>query len=200
MPHEQVLLAAGRPELRRPDAPGPHPVVVFVREQGAGRACPYVEEATRALVSFRVAVLVLDITGERGGDCIDDLRGALDVVSRLDDVDGARIGIAAVGPGTAIALRLSAADPRIGVLVLRAPRLVNAAEAVARVSVPTLLLVDEHDELGRTTADLLLPRLACGELEIVHRGDQPFEDADTLATALTVSWLKSHLGKRPGRP
>ncbi len=187
-------------ELWRPDTPGPYPVVVFADGWGGGQASPDNLALARALVSFRVAVCLVNPIGdgertraESATGRVDDLRAVLGAVCRGDEVDGTRIGVAAAGVGAAIALRLAAVDERIGVLALRSPNLASGEAEVTGVSVPTLLVVDERDEPSRTTAEILLPRLTGGQLEVVRRGDHPFEDAETLATALIVSWLKSHL-------
>jgi alpha-beta hydrolase superfamily lysophospholipase len=64
------------------------------------------------------------------------------------------------------------------------------------VTVPTLLVVGEHDDMIRAANETLLGQLGgARQLEIVPEGDHLFEkpSARRRATALMVDWLARHL-------
>jgi putative phosphoribosyl transferase len=195
---------AGR--LLVPASPGPHPVVVFAHGWGSGKDSPRNRAVAEALRALGFAAFLFDFTGHGESEGtqedstqeqqVDDLAAALGALERLDEVDGRRLGVAGASSGAAVAILASARDRRIRALALRSPNLTGAEASVSRVSVPTLLVVGEHDEPIRTALGPLLDRFGGPRrLEVVPGGDHLFEDpaALTRATAATVAWFKDHL-------
>ncbi|MEK7700649.1 MAG: alpha/beta fold hydrolase [candidate division NC10 bacterium] len=195
---------AGR--LLVPASPGPHPVVVFAHGWGSGKDSPRNRAVAEALRALGFAAFLFDFTGhgESQGapedstpeQQADDLAAALDTLEGLDEVDAGRIGAAGARSGAAVVLVLAARDPRIRALALRSPNPAGAEDAVARVTVPALLVVGEHDTPIRKAIALLLDRFGGPRrIEVVPGGDHLFEDPAALAsaTAATVAWFKDHL-------
>jgi len=111
-------------------------------------------------------------------------------------VDGGRIGVVGSSSGAAVALQQAAGDPRIRALVLRSGNPAGAEAVATRVTVPTLLIVGEHDEPIRLANAELLGRLrGPRRLEVVGGADHLFTAADALgrAVALTAAWFDEHL-------
>ncbi|MBI1963253.1 MAG: dienelactone hydrolase family protein [Candidatus Rokubacteria bacterium] len=128
---------------------------------------------------------------------VDDLGAALDALEGFDEVDAGRIGVVGASSGAAVALLRAASDRRIRALVLRSPNPSGAEAAVARVTVPALLVIGERDAPIRDACEPLLGRFGGPRrLEIVPGGDHLFAEPAALAraTAATVAWFKEHLG------
>jgi predicted phosphoribosyltransferase/dienelactone hydrolase len=203
------FVLAGR--LLRPASPGPHPVVVFAHGWGSGKESPRNVAVAEALCREGFAAFLFDFTGhgESQGSPEDstavqqvaDLEAALDTVSGLADLDSRRIGVLGASSGAAVAVLTAARDPRIRALALRSPNLTGAESTVARVRVPTILVVGEHDEASRMALGDVVDRFG-GQwrLEVIPGGDHLFSDphARTRATAVTAAWLAERL--RPGAP
>lgn len=194
-------------ELLLPAAgPGPWPVVVVAHGWGSSKASPRNRAVAEALRAVGIATLLFDFTGhgESQGTLeqstfehqVGDLRGALDVLAALDDVDGGRLGLAGASSGAGVALALAAEDRRVRVLALRSGNFEGAEAAGPRVTAPTLLVVGEHDAPIRAANEALLARLGGPRrLEIVPGGDHLFQEPEALrrATALMTGWLVRHL-------
>ena len=198
------LALAGR--LLVPASPGPHPVVVFAHGWGSGKDSPRNRAVAEALRRLGFAAFLFDFTGHGESEGtqedstqpqqVDDLAAAVGALDSLDEVDGRRLGVAGASSGAAVAVLAAARDRRIRALALRSPNLTGAEESVSRVTVPTLLVVGEHDEPIRAALEPLLGRFGGPRrLEVVPGGDHLFEDpvALTRATAATVAWFKDHL-------
>ena len=198
------LALAGR--LLVPSSPGPHPIVVVAHGWGSGKDSPRNRAVAEALRALGFAAFLFDFTGHGESEGtpedstqdqqVDDLAAALDALEGLDEVDGGRIGALGASAGAAVALLQAARDPRIRALVLRSPNLAGAEDAVARVTVPTLLVVGERDAPIREAVEPLLGRFGGPrKLEVVPGGDHLFEDPAALAraTAMIVAWFKDHL-------
>jgi predicted phosphoribosyltransferase/dienelactone hydrolase len=198
------LALAGR--LLVPATPGPHPAVVFAHGWGSSQDSPRNRVVAEALRRLGFAAFLFDFTGHGESEGtqedstpeqqVNDLAAALDALEGLEEVDRNRLGVAGASSGAVAAVRGAARDSRIRVLVLRAPNLAGAEDAVSHVSVPTLLVVGEHDEPIRAAIRPLLGRFGGPRaLEIIPGGDHLFEDpaALTRATAVTVAWFKDHL-------
>jgi predicted phosphoribosyltransferase/dienelactone hydrolase len=189
-----------------PATPGLHPAVVFAHGWGSSQDSPRNRAVAEALRRLGFAAFLFDFTGHGGSggtpedstqaQQVADLAAALDVLEGLEVVDRHRLGVVGASSGAAVAVLSAIRDPRIRVLVLRSPNLTGAEGAVPRVSVPTLLVVGEHDEPIRTAIGPLLSRFGGPwALEIIPGGDHLFDDpaALTRATAVTVAWFKDNL-------
>jgi putative phosphoribosyl transferase len=192
--------------LLLPARPGPHPLVVFAHGWGSGKDSPRNRAVAEALRAEGFAAFLFDFTGhgESEGTAAqgalaqqdDDLGAALDVAKRFDEIDAARIGVAGASSGAAVALRRAASDGRIRALALRSANPEGALADAPLVTVPTLLVVGEHDLPIRELNEGLLGRLrGPRRLEVVPGGDHLFEDPAALRRAidLTVAWFKLHL-------
>jgi putative phosphoribosyl transferase len=199
------LALAGR--LLVPASPGPHPTVVFAHGWGSGKDSPRNRAAGEALRAVGFATFLFDFTGHGESEGtredstpaqqVDDLSAALDALEGLDEVDRGRIGVVGASSGAAVALLQAARDLRIRALALRSPNPAGAEHAVAAVTVPTLLVVGEHDASIRAAVELLAKRFGGPhKLEVVPGGDHLFEEPAALARAVAsiVAWFKEHLG------
>ena len=196
---------AGR--LLLPATPGRPPVVVFAHGRGSGKDSPRNRAVAEALRALGYAALLFDFTGHgesEGTEAdstqaqqVDDLGAALDALEGFDEVDAGRIGVVGASSGAAVALLRAASDRRIRELALRSPNPSGAEAAVARVTVPALLVIGERDAPIRDACEPLLGRFGGPRrLEIVPGGDHLFEEPAALAraTAATVAWFEEHLG------
>jgi predicted phosphoribosyltransferase/dienelactone hydrolase len=193
-------------ELLVPAGDRPCPVVVFAHGWGSGKASPRDRAVAEALLEAGIASFLFDFTGHGESEGTeadstpvqqaDDLRCALDILESLDEVDTGRTGLVGASSGAAVALRVAAERPRLRALALRSGNPEGAEGAVPRVTVPTLLVVGEHDVPTRAANEAVLAALAGPKrLEVVPRGDHLFEDprARARAVALIVEWLREHL-------
>ncbi len=193
-------------QLLVPATPGPCPTVVFAHGWGSSKDSPRNRSVAEALRRLGFAAFLFDFTGhgESEGTLedstpeqqVNDLAAAVNVLEGFEEVDRHRLGVVGASSGAAVAVRAAARDPRIRVLVLRSPNLAGAEDVAARVHVPALLVVGEHDEPIRAAIGPLLGRFGSARaLEIIPGGDHLFEDpaALTRATAVTVAWFKDHL-------
>jgi putative phosphoribosyl transferase len=198
------LALVGR--LLLPEAPGPYPGVVFAHGRGSSKDSPRNLAVGEELRRLGFAAFLFDFTGhgESEGTAddstleqqVDDLVAALDTLERLDDLDRGRLGVVGASSGAAAAVLAAARDARIRALVLRSANLTGVEGAAARVKVPVLLVVGEHDEPVRTAIVPLLGRFGGPlALEVVPGGDHLFEDpgALTRAIAATATWFNGHL-------
>jgi putative phosphoribosyl transferase len=192
--------------LLMPAIPGRHPVVVFAHGWGSDKDSQRNWTVAEALRSLGFAAFLFDFTGYGDSEGtrddstfdqqVDDLAAALDTLEGFDDVDHGRIGVVGESSGAAVAVLGAARDARIRALVLRSADLAGAEGAMARVKVPVLLVVGEHDAPTRRAIEALLDRFGGRRvLEIVPGGDHLFQDgaALTSATAATIAWFKDHL-------
>jgi putative phosphoribosyl transferase len=198
------LALVGR--LLVPETRGPHPVVVFAHGRGSGKNSPRNLAVGEGLRRRGFAAFLFDFTGhgESEGTAddstleqqVNDLVAALETLEGLDDVDHSRLGVVGASSGAAAAVLAAARDARIRALVLRSANLTGVEGAAARVKVPVLLVVGEHDEPVRAAIGPLLDRFGGPRaLEVVPGGDHLFQDPAALAsaTAATVAWFNGHL-------
>jgi predicted phosphoribosyltransferase/dienelactone hydrolase len=189
-----------------PVTPGPCPTVVFAHGWGSSKDSPRNRSVAEALQRLGFVAFLFDFTGhgESEGTLedstpeqqVNDLAAALNVLEGFEEVDRHRLGVVGASSGAAVAVRAAARDPRIRVLALRSPNLAGAEDVAARVRVPALLVIGEHDEPTRAAIGPLLGRFdGARALEIIPGGDHLFENpaALTRATAVTVAWFKDHL-------
>lgn len=201
-------------DLLLPASPGPHPLVVFSGGPGLAKDSPANQAATEALRAAAIGALLFDFAGQGESEGVPqersldqqvaDLTAALDVVDRLDDVHPTRLGILGEDTGAAVAVHVAAfgAPMRVRALVLLSANVAGAEDALAAVTVPTLLLVGERDEAARHVSEVAEARLrGPRRLEVIPRADHRFGDPAALRRAvdLTVRWFSEHLGKRETR-
>ena len=195
---------AGR--LLLPATPGPHSVVVFAHGWGSGKDSPRNRAVATALQAKGTASLLFDFTGHgesegtaeqsTGEQQVSDLRAAIDLLETLDDVDAGRIGVAGASSGAAVALTLAAQDSRVRVLALRSGNFEGAEAVAPRVTVPTLMVVGEHDEAIRAMNEAVATRLEGDRrIDVVPGGDHLFGNPEALRQATTrmVEWLTRNL-------
>lgn len=204
------LALAGR--LLVPDSPGPHPVALFAHGRGSDKASPRNLAVAEALLREGFAAFLFDFTGHGESEGredestlprqAEDLRTALDLLERLDEIDPESIAVVGASSGAATALVTAAADPRIRVLVLLSGNPEGAEDAAPKVIVPTLLVVGELDEPIRALNEKLVVCLAGPKrLEVAAGGDHLFAEPAALRRAidLTVRWLNDHLKRGRSR-
>lgn len=127
------------------------------------------------------------------------LAGAVDWVLGLPQLKALRIGLFGASTGAAAALNVAAAEPdAIAAVVSRGGRPDLAADALARVTAPTLLIVGSLDrgvlELNREAAAQLPGE---NRLAVVDGATHLFEEPGKLdeVARLAGDWFTRHLGK-----
>lgn len=142
---------------------------------------------------FDIAVLGARVTG-----VIDWIAGEAvtgDLPPMLADLP---LGCFGAGTGGSAALIAAAnrAD-RVRAVVARGGRADVAGNLLARITAPTLLIVAEHDEVGRRHNEQVLERLG-GEsrLEVIAGATSRFEEPGALerVAELARDWFLQHLG------
>lgn len=129
----------------------------------------------------------------------DRLTGTVDWLGRQDRTRDLPVGLFGASTGAAAALVTAAerAD-RIRAVVSRGGRPDLAAEALGRVTAPTLLIVGEADrtvlQLNRQAAERL--EHAAHEIQIVPHAGHLFEEPGALdhVARLACDWFAKHLG------
>jgi dienelactone hydrolase len=191
--------------------PGARGVVVFAHGSGSGRFSPRNRAVAQTLVEAGLATLLMDLlTPEEEAEDLRTARLRFDVqllgdrvISTIDwlasdpDVGGLPVGCFGASTGAAAALIAAAERPRrVGAVVSRGGRPDLAAQALPRVTAPTLLIVG-----GRDTDVIRLNRLAQAELAgesqlvIVPGAGHLFEEPGALekVAALARDWFLQHL-------
>lgn len=180
-------------------------VVVFAHGSGSSRRSPRNIEVADRLHAERLGTLLFDLLTE--AESVDQAK-VFDIrllAGRLRDavhwVRGTNpelpIGLFGASTGAAAALVAAASFPEIGAIVSRGGRPDLAADALARVSAPTLLVVGERDrdviELNRQAQ----ARMRCEtRLEIVPGATHLFEEPGALERVadLAAGWFVARLG------
>jgi dienelactone hydrolase len=190
---------------------GARGVVGFAHGSGSGRFSPRNRAVAQTLVEAGLATLLMDLlTPEEEAEDLRTARLRFDVqllgdrvISTIDwlasepDVGGLPVGCFGASTGAAAALIAAAERPRrVGAVVSRGGRPDLAAQALPRVTAPTLLIVG-----GRDTDVIRLNRLAQAELAgesqlvIVPGAGHLFEEPGALekVAALARDWFLQHL-------
>lgn len=197
-------------EVLLPPLPGRHPLVVIAGSPRYGKNSPANRAVAEGLREARIGALLFDFAGQGDSQGVPvestldqqmaDLKAALRVAERLDDVDAARLGLLGVDSGGTVAVCVAAATgPRIQALAVGSADLLGAEDALQAVTVPTLLVVGERDERLRQLNESAVRRLRGPRaLEVVPRADHRFQDPAALARAvvLIVRWFSEHLARR----
>ncbi len=220
--HVQVLAGtvALEGDLSIPD--GARGIVLFAHGSGSSRHSPRNRRVAAALHEGGLATLLIDLlTLEEEevdlqtahlrfdiGLLASRLVGATDWLSQTDEARGLRIGYFGASTGGAAALVAAAERPEtVGAVVSRGGRPDLAGDDVlARVRVPTLLIVGAYDTTVVHLNKLAFDKLP-GEkrLEIVPGATHLFEEPGALDRVATLAreWFQLHLTGRTtmsGRP
>ena len=191
--------------LSLPDKP--HGLVVFAHGSGSSRLSPRNQHVAGALQHRGFGTLLLDLlTADEGEDRDKVFDIALlgqrvaDAIAWACDDDRTRhlpIGLFGASTGAAAALVAAAREPvAVRAVVSRGGRPDLAADVLALVKAPTLLIVGSLDDgvigLNRSA----MARLTCGKrLELVPGATHLFEEPGTLdrVVALAAQWFVRHL-------
>lgn len=128
---------------------------------------------------------------------------ALDWAAGHDDLAGLRAGLCAADVCAAVALIAATRRPaRVAAIVGRSGRPDLAGAALARVAVPTLLIVGGNDLAALAVNRTAMLSLSCEKrLEVVPGAGPCFDEPGTLETMahLAGAWLAERLGGSVGR-
>jgi putative phosphoribosyl transferase len=193
-------------------------VVVFAHGSGSGRGSPRNRAVADDLVAAGFATLLVDLlTAEEAAEDAEtgrwrfdvDLLGrrviaAIDWLAREEQLGALPVGCYGASTGAAAALIAAAERPdRVAAVVSRGGRPDLAADALGRVTAPTLLIVGGDDpeviDLNRQAAAHLPTD---PQLEIVAGASHLFEEPGTLerVSELTVDWFRRRLAAGEGAP
>ena len=185
-------------------------LVIFAHGSGSGRLSPRNNYVAQRLREAGLATLLLDLLSPKEeadrrnvfdiGLLASRLRLAADGAASDPQTAGLPICYFGASTGGGAALRAAAGDPRIAAVVSRGGRPdLAGAEALARVTAPTLLIVGERDgvviELNATAQEAMR---CVYEMVIVPGAGHLFEEPGTLDQVVdhTKNWFLKHLGRR----
>jgi len=182
-------------------------LVVFAHGSGSSRLSPRNRLVATALHESALGTLLFDLlTDDEAADrtkvfdiallaC--RLCEALDWIDAQDELARPRVGLFGASTGAAAALAAAAMRPeRIGAVVCRGGRPDLAAEHLARVQAPTLLIVGGEDTEVLRWNRGALKALRCEKaLQVVPGATHLFEEPGTLAIVarLAAHWFVVHL-------
>jgi putative phosphoribosyl transferase len=195
-------------ECRVPaDATG---LVIFAHGSGSGRLSPRNRQVAETLNAQRLATLLFDLlTDEEAGDrrnvfdvelLAQRLEAGKDWASAQPALAGLRMGYFGASTGAAAAL-IAVADSAEGLeaVVSRGGRPDLAAERLAAVRAPTLLIVGGADVEVLRLNELALERLrAPSRLTVIPGATHLFEEPGALekVAELSAAWFTEHLSDR----
>jgi putative phosphoribosyl transferase len=202
IPADTVELA-GTLELAPAGSQG---VVLFAHGSGSSRLSPRNTYVARELRKAGMATLLFDLLTESEEL---DRRNVFDIallarrlaaatrwVREQRPTRGIAVGYFGASTGAAAALIAAADDPEIGAVVSRGGRPDLAANALARVRAPTLLIVGGEDYEVIRLNEAAFARLKCvKDLRIVPGATHLFEEPGALdqVVALAQEWFAKHL-------
>ena len=186
-------------------------IVIFAHGSGSGRLSPRNNYVARRLRESGLATLLLDLLTpdeEANRRNVFDitllasrLKLAADWAASNPETAGLPPCYFGASTGGGAALRAAAGDSRIVAVVSRGGRPdLAGAEALARVTAPTLLIVGELDgvviELNAAASDAMH---CVRDMAIVPGAGHLFEEPGTLdqVVVLARDWFLKHLGRRP---
>ncbi len=188
-------------------------LVVFAHGSGSSRLSPRNAVVAQALQEVGLGTLLFDLLTEREGGAVGNVFDIPLLASRLletlawiaarDGISDLPIGLFGASTGAAAALWAAAERPdRVAALVSRGGRPDLAADRLAQVRAPTLLIVGERDRDvlrgNREAAEML----TCEKrLAIVPKATHLFEEPGALEAVadLAGQWFLDHL-RRPAHP
>jgi putative phosphoribosyl transferase len=187
-------------------------IVLFAHGSGSSRLSPRNNHVARALNKAGLATLLFDLLSPREANdrhkifdiplLAGRLEEALDWIEKADTTTDLSVGLFGASTGAAAALTAAARRPcLIRAIVSRGGRPDLAANALADVQAPTLLIVGERDPLVIDLNRRAMGQLASTtRLELVPGATHLFEEPGTLdqVIALATAWFKQHLEKGTG--
>ena len=189
-------------------------LVIFAHGSGSSRLSPRNRAVAAGLQQAGFASLLFDLLTEREErrrELVFDiplLARRLELVTRWSiaepDTKGLPVGYFGASTGAAAAMRAAAAAGEVvRAVVLRGGRPDLAADRLAYVTAPTLLIIGSRDpevlELNRRAAMMLrCPH----ELAVVEEAGHLFSEPGTLETVaqLAADWFAEHFAAAPARP
>ena len=185
-------------------------LVVFAHGSGSSRLSPRNQFVAQVLHGHHLATLLFDLLTEaeaadrRKVFDIDLLSArveeALDWLETRPDLAGLPVGVFGASTGAAAALQAAAVRPgRVWAVVSRGGRPDLAADYLAKVDAPTLLIVGGKDDEVLALNRAALSQLRCNKrLEIVPGATHLFEEPGALDAAahLAGAWFSNHLAQR----
>ena len=182
----------------------PRGLVVFVHGSGSSRLSPRNQHVARGLQRRGFATLLLDLLTPDEGDDRDKVfdiallgQRVGDAIAWACDDDRTRnlsIGLFGASTGAAAALVAAAREPTaVRAVVSRGGRPDLAADALALVRAPTLLIVGSLDDGVIGLNRWALERLTCEKrMELVPGATHLFEEPGTLerVVELAAEWLE----------
>jgi len=188
-------------------------IVLFAHGSGSSRLSPRNAQVARAFNEAGLATLLFDLL--LPSEAIDRhkvfdipllagrLEEALDWIEEEDGTTDFRVGLFGASTGAAAALTAAARRPElVSAVVSRGGRPDLAADALATVLAPTLLVVGERDTVVIELNRRAMAQLSCPtRLEIVPGATHLFEEPGTLdqVVSLATAWFTQYLEKSPGQ-
>jgi len=187
-----------------PNAQG---VVIFARGSGSGRLSPRNLQVARRLNSIGFATILFDLlseeeAAERGNVFDIDLLSsrvseAIEYARRSEELRNLPIGLFGASTGSAAALLAAARSGQaVAAIVSRGGRPDLAADELAQVQAPTLLIVGGDDEPVLGLNRNALYRMRCiKRLEIVAGATHLFEEPGALEKVIELAgaWFAAYL-------
>ena len=184
-------------------------IVVFAHGSGSSRLSPRNTQVSRALNKAGLATLLFDLLLPEEADERSNVFDIALLASRMEeslewirgDEAVAHLGVGLFGASTGAAAALTAAARRpdqVSAVVSRGGRPDLAADALARVKAPTLLIVGGRDEVVIELNETAMAQLKCEKrLDIVPGATHLFEEPGTLETviSLATAWFLRFLAK-----
>ncbi|MGZ5200441.1 MAG: dienelactone hydrolase family protein [Telluria sp.] len=190
------------------DLPGsPRGVVLFAHGSGSSRLSPRNNYVASILREAGFGTLLLDLLTAREDRLAENRFDICLLTARLADAaawlrlhpaaTGLPLGLFGASTGAAAALQLAAIGPGVAAVVSRGGRPDLAGHsALARVRVPTLLIVGGDDQVVLSLNRKALAELQCEkELIVVPGATHLFEEPGTLeeVARLATAWFSRHL-------
>jgi putative phosphoribosyl transferase len=218
--HQLVSLPMGGVSLEGDLAvpSGAHGIVVFAHGSGSGRQSPRNQFVAQVLQRAGLATMLLDLL-TMDEEAIDvqsmalrfdidllaqRLTGTVDWLSANSDTRELRIGLFGASTGAAAALVTAARRPDlVRALVSRGGRPDLAADALASVRAPTLLIVGGNDlEVLRLNRAAYARMTVERQLVVVPGATHLFEEPGTLGDVarMAADWFLAHLDATAAPP
>lgn len=184
-------------------------IVVFAHGSGSSRLSPRNTQVARAFNQAGLATLLFDLLlPDEASDrhkvfdiplLAGRLEEALDWIEEEETTTDLAVGLFGASTGAAAALTAAARRSElVSAVVSRGGRPDLAADALANVLAPTLLIVGERDEIVIDLNRRAMAQLTCPtRLEIVPGATHLFEEPGTLDRVVTLatSWFVQYLDK-----
>ncbi|RPI46624.1 MAG: hypothetical protein EHM67_00920 [Hyphomicrobiaceae bacterium] len=212
LPQDIEILPLGlKGLLSVPD--GASGIVLFAHGSGSSRLSPRNTQVASAFNQAGLATLLFDLllpSESEGRHKVFDipllagrLDEALDWIEEEESTTDLAVGLFGASTGAAAALTAAARRPElITAVVSRGGRPDLAADALASVLAPTLLIVGELDTVVIELNRRAMAQLSCPvRLEIVHGATHLFEEPGALdqVVSLATAWFTQYLEKSAGQ-